>query len=547
MEWAFDVLDQLTAPMKAMEMGTSKLEAQLKRTSGELGNFDKNLGHNKQSAGETGEAHSMLGSILEADFWIEAGHKVAEYTEKIIDLGVELFKMGAEASDMNKTQVAGLSILLGNKEAGEAMKETLDQMSKSSGVAESVFFAQFQQLAPFTKQFGKKASEDVMSAIADVNLGFGQSAGQAVLNVIQGSVSMGGMNSRLLRQLKETGVTTIPEFERALATARGVTLQQAQALLKAGKVTPADTANIILDLVSKNVDGGKPLGTKQAELASTTVSGQLNKLKVLWDQLLEGQAMEPAINALKKIGAFLDPTTAQGKKFGETIGKAFDLMASAIKFGVDNFDVFVGAIDVAFAAVSTFGDGIKWWGELLGSAAYQIVTGYTSAFQSIVNFGSSITAGLEAAWTWLASIPARAEAAGKALIDGLISGITGGMGRAVGAIEGLGSNMIAAIRKKFDTHSPSKVMEEIGINVTAGFAQGVERPMSPKIGGMTDIMLPSPKFSGGLGGGGRSVTVNVSTNVTGGTTSSADDISEAIATKVRAEIVRFMESDSIEN
>jgi TP901 family phage tail tape measure protein len=64
--------------------------------------------------------------------------------------------------------------------------------------------------------------------------------------------------------------------------------------------------------------------------------------------------------------------------------------------------------------------------------------------------------------------------AGKDLISGLIHGIESMLGAAVGAIEHISNGIVSAAKDILKIFSPSKVMEDIGIQVGAGLVKGLE-------------------------------------------------------------------------
>ncbi len=62
---------------------------------------------------------------------------------------------------------------------------------------------------------------------------------------------------------------------------------------------------------------------------------------------------------------------------------------------------------------------------------------------------------------------------GKQIIQGLINGVTGMVGKAVKAVEHVGSSILGGIKHLFGVFSPSRVMAEIGVNIVQGLANGI--------------------------------------------------------------------------
>ncbi|ARU88278.1 phage tail tape measure protein [Pseudomonas sp. M30-35] len=73
-----------------------------------------------------------------------------------------------------------------------------------------------------------------------------------------------------------------------------------------------------------------------------------------------------------------------------------------------------------------------------------------------------------------AELPAKFSDFGGMLIDGLVSGITGALGKVKTAITGAGESTIGWFKDKLGIHSPSKVFAELGGHTMAGLSQGID-------------------------------------------------------------------------
>ena len=93
--------------------------------------------------------------------------------------------------------------------------------------------------------------------------------------------------------------------------------------------------------------------------------------------------------------------------------------------------------------------------------------------------------------------------AGKNSALGYANGISAYASVAVGAVKGLSSMVVSALKKSLDIHSPSRLMEDlIGKNIVLGIADGIEEnenavldPLNTLAKKMTSFNL-SPDFSG---------------------------------------------------
>lgn len=64
---------------------------------------------------------------------------------------------------------------------------------------------------------------------------------------------------------------------------------------------------------------------------------------------------------------------------------------------------------------------------------------------------------------------------GTAMISGLIKGLAGSVGDAITAVTDVGSSIIGALRKRLDSHSPSREFARIGQDSISGLAQGLSK------------------------------------------------------------------------
>ncbi|SPR99538.1 phage tail tape measure protein [Cupriavidus taiwanensis] len=74
-----------------------------------------------------------------------------------------------------------------------------------------------------------------------------------------------------------------------------------------------------------------------------------------------------------------------------------------------------------------------------------------------------------------ASLPLRFVEIGAQIMQGLVNGITSGVGAVKDAITGAGSAVIGYFKEKLGIHSPSRVFAELGGFTMAGLTQGIER------------------------------------------------------------------------
>ena len=96
--------------------------------------------------------------------------------------------------------------------------------------------------------------------------------------------------------------------------------------------------------------------------------------------------------------------------------------------------------------------------------------------------------------------------AGKNLMIGLWNGIVSGFDSLIGDVESIPSDIVNVFKSAFGIASPSKVFREIGQNVAAGFAGGVDagtQQVGSAMQRMTSaVTAGAPRSAGSLAAGG---------------------------------------------
>ena len=110
-------------------------------------------------------------------------------------------------------------------------------------------------------------------------------------------------------------------------------------------------------------------------------------------------------------------------------------------------------------------DPKNWGGQDKGASAQTFVLPFADILDELKN-GNSVTAGFYQLFTGV----------GKNASEGVAKGQLEGKKDATDASEEVANAVIDASKTAFDTHSPSKVMAQIGQYVTLGLAQGIADP-----------------------------------------------------------------------
>lgn len=363
-------------------------------------------------------------------------------------------------------------------------------------------------------------------------------------------------NAKLKKELEGTGKTISGVLERAAAPLQGPFIRALE-LVGAGFERWEAPLNRIFTQIAPAVE---PL-----------VVGLLG----IVDQLLPGleAALPSIVAALTALGAALPEIgtalaflftiiaenqgtiTAAINAIVELAAIIIRILAVALSYGLSSFQNLVTGVRIAETVIRAASESIANAVGVAFRFIQSIVLGTTaavvnrvssssgtiraifsstwSAAQAIVSgawarISGAVSNGVERVTSVARSLPGRIRgalgnlggtlvSAGRAIVDGLINGITSRLSAALNTVRNLGAQIANAARSALRIGSPSKEFEEIGQNVIAGFTQGVDRGRPAVIESITnttrattEIVSPSAAIAslrggGGTGGGGITV------------------------------------------
>lgn len=252
--------------------------------------------------------------------------------------------------------------------------------------------------------------------------------------------------------------------------------------------------------------------TKGAEALAgnmTDIPVLIAKAKEAFTQLFEGVNVKPFTDALSTLVQTLDGSSASGKMLKSMITQLFDgvfLLASIalpmahlllLKLIIDGLLMY----NAVKPLIGLFGDFNLTAGDMesivtvleYGFLGLAVVVGILALALGAVVLAGAMLVGLtlvtlaailspvillvwllsKAADGLVASFGGNAKKAVDALITGLVSGLGGGTGLVTQAVYALAEQAISAFKKKFQSHSPSQVMIEMGGFLGEGLAQGI--------------------------------------------------------------------------
>lgn len=107
--------------------------------------------------------------------------------------------------------------------------------------------------------------------------------------------------------------------------------------------------------------------------------------------------------------------------------------------------------------------------------------------QSFATGWEWVKANSTAAINWFLSLPSKFTTMGTQLMQGLVNGITAGLGAVKAAITSAGESTIGWFKEKLGIHSPSRVFAELGGFTMEGLQQGIAGSQSGPLGAVMSV------------------------------------------------------------
>ena len=217
MEWSFKINDDMSNPMRGMGAELTKLNSGIEAATRDIDKMERamklealktaspmaqQIGYMKlyredlqrakaasDDAADKGFFKKLFGS--EGFFASEMIAKVAEFTDKIIEWGVELVEAASKAAEFREEALGTFSVMTGGADAAEEEFERLQQLAKGTAMTKTEVMGQYRELFSFAQTYGTKAAEDVISAGADIQKLLGTGAQQAFVGAVKNIEAMG--------------------------------------------------------------------------------------------------------------------------------------------------------------------------------------------------------------------------------------------------------------------------------------------------------------------------------------------------------------------
>lgn len=545
-------------------------------------------------AAGTRQGIGLLGGLA-----IGAVGALAGIVEAFGGMGLAAARGVIEIAAFRESSLAALETVMGSSDAAGRSFRNAMVMANQTPADTADVVANFQRFA--VAGFAEREIAPLVAATADIGAAFGTTASDSFALVTSQMRAAGKMDRGDLRQLLNAGVNTgevLDSIARQM-NIQGATEQTRRAAVLAAisrrQVTGEVGIQAALDATRNRLDRGGNLGTF-ARRQSETLVGALSNAKNAVFNMIAGMdfANIPGVQAFKNTLLAITAALADGTPAAAMLRGAVAGAANAVGglfgriFTVQNA---MGALQLAGRAVGAIGRfataawpvvrafvsalgpgfmaGIAPLRAMLGSLltggppsarTLALITGAARGLGSAIGFAAGaittflggvglLATGLAAAWgtigglvaAGITSVRAMFTPVGTGIVDGIIAGITGGIGRMGESIRGLGASAVQSARAALGIHSPSRVFADaIGRQIPAGIELGI----SQGSGGVNDAVagLGSPGAMR-LGGGGVSFgDINIS--VMGGNTNAetATNLRDAVRAELEVIFGRMAEA-----
>ena len=211
---------------------------------------------------------------------------------------------------------------------------------------------------------------------------------------------------------------------------------------------------------------------------------------VLWAAQLGSQAISAGQQFLANLGTF----------FVQLPGNIWNWLTSTVA------SVASWAAQLGSQAISAGQQFLANLGSYISQAPGRIGAGLSGAISAVGSFASSMASGalragqqfLSNLVNTLASIPGRMVSIGSQIVHGIISGITGSIGKVGSAILGGVKDAISGVKNFLGIHSPSRLFrDQIGRNIGLGLAQGISNSQAAVMSSMNGMAsdIASTRFT----------------------------------------------------
>jgi TP901 family phage tail tape measure protein len=439
-----------------------------------------------------------------------------------------------------------------------ALMDTI-QKAFNLGVNQNHMLEGFAKMSPILSIIKKEGSEaaQILAPLLVMakNAGMaGESAGNAYRKIFQQSMNRKKM-AKGNAELAGTGIHLdftdgkgefggLDKMYAQLEKLKGVNTVQRLAALNKIFGDDAETLQAVTLMIEKGAHGYAAVQAKMEAQANIQerVNAQLKTLANLWDAasgtftnalVALGESISPELHATAEwLGTVAEKTQRWAK---ENPGLAAGLMHIVKWSGLAALGI--GGLLIAASAILAPLAMFKFGLAALGPAGATGAAGVWALLRPVLMVGAAFTAGYAAGtvlnagidWlvskmlghkttlgaaifdlveiikakfgemtTWLGTLPARFMAAGAAIVDGIMTGISSRWEALKATVTGLADSTVGWLKDKLGIRSPSRVFAEIGGYTMEGFEQGI---LGGQGGPLAALMDVSKRLTAAAGAG----------------------------------------------
>lgn len=565
--WSVELDDKVSAPANAAAAAMGSAASKARSMTDAVGSAHGPVTALADHMGNAGHGAEGMGeAVFGAEFAIEALKVGAELAVEAIKMaGEAILELGhfaiesAEGVKLLESQLGALSG--GGEEAGAATLAMLRQLETEIPQSEKVVGSWARSLMAAGVTDMTKL-HDSLKAVAGAEA-LVEGGGEKVRGVLEklNEASQKGTKIRFnVSQLAGTGVT-----EEELLKNLGMTPKTFELARKNGTITGTQIADAMVKAINDKAAG--PLADQMGELGTIMTKG-----KDAIGRIFEKVNIKPLVEGIKSFFALFDEANPSGQAIRVFVVAAFDTLFSVAGkvfafLRVAFLQLIIWGLEAYLYMRPLIRSFEEWYAKVGGAQILMtalkgvaIVLGSLAAAAAVVAavglvVWATFTAGSLALLTFVAYViglvPKMGEALGdlayhaveaaKDFVMGLVNGIKAGTGLVIDAVRSMGKAAWTSIKNVLGISSPSKVMLDVGANVTAGMVQGIEAG-TPDVAdaGATMGAAAVPRTGRGASGGGVSFTVgDINVTVEGGH-KDAHQIGEAVGDVVEERLGSLM-------
>lgn len=456
---------QIGKGLVGMFEGFSKLEPPAKRFRLEWGNM----------------FHSFAGLRKEGDRFVlnmgeglsAIGRAASSVVRTVIDLGGALARVATGAAGARERSSISFRSLMGTQGGGDLL-DYLDKIQKHTEFTPG----QLRELvSPLVAQgFGFGDITRMVAGALDVGAAKGTPGVARALELFAKIKSTGRVEGEAFTQLGLDAAQVLDRLAAQLGLKGLAGRKSVKERIEQGKIGASQLIGTLLQAIAAQ-QGGNVVGGRGVQVGGT-VDALLNKLRGAPAAFLETLETSPVFTRFRawlgRLAKMLDPTSAEGKRFTESIGKLFnrvlDTFESIDLSGlIDEMTSFVYTLRGAWNIITEIVGAIPTLALLLAGLVIGGPIGLLGA--ALVSIGIDIWESWDSIAAWFDQV----VSIGSDIIDGIVKGITGGIDKLKSAIGGVVDGAVGWFKNLLGIRSPSTVFAKMGEQTMMGYAQGIGR------------------------------------------------------------------------